>query len=148
MSALYFDTGVLLKLYTVEPESGRIIAWVRRRGAALPVTELHTTEMVSALRLKEFRKECTSSQAMAAIACMEDDLRAGVLRPVTLDWPSAWLRCQTLAQMEAGRCGTRTLDTLHVACAMTLHARVMVTSDQRQMALAKACGLEVVNPCA
>lgn len=148
MSSLYFDTGVLLKLYTVERESGRVIAFVRRRGTAMPVSDLHLTEMISAFRLKEFRKECTPDQATAAIACVQDDLRAGVLRPVTFDWPSTWLRCQVLAQTEAGRWGTRTLDVLHVACAMALHARLFVTSDQRQMALAKVCGLEVLNPCA
>jgi len=38
--------------------------------------------------------------------------------------------------------GTRTLDTLHVACALELKAERFWTFDQRQAKLAKAAGLK------
>jgi len=148
MTQFYYDTGVLLKLYTTEPESNSVRAFVVRHGIAIRITDLHLSEAVSAFRLKEFRGECSKEQASAAIACIEEDIRAQVLRFATLDWPSAWIRCQTLAQTEVGRIGTRTLDTLHVSCAMSLHATSFITTDQRQAALARVCGLKVVNPCA
>ncbi|MEW6752107.1 MAG: type II toxin-antitoxin system VapC family toxin [Candidatus Latescibacterota bacterium] len=147
MSAAYYDTGVLLKLYTHEPASGAGQAFVTGRGRALSVTDLHLAEAISALRLKEFRGECTAEQALAAIGSIEEDLRDRILRRVAVDWPAVWIRCQTLARTETARHGTRTLDTLHIASALQLHASELISSDLRQAALARACGLTVVDPC-
>jgi len=46
-----------------------------------------------------------------------------------------------LARQHVARLGCRTLDTLHVACALKLGARQFWTFDQRQERLAKAVGL-------
>jgi predicted nucleic acid-binding protein len=146
MSAAYFDTGILLNLYTLEPSSERVQEWVRGRGQPIAVTDLHLSEAVSAMRLKQFRGECTAAQAAQAIAHIEDDIRSRVLRRVDLDWPAAWLTCRTLAQTSAAQFGTRTLDTLHVACALLLHATECITSDHRQAELAATAGLAVRNP--
>lgn len=50
----YYDTGILLKLYTEEEGSDRVRAWIVRRREAVVFTSLHRTECVSALRLKVF----------------------------------------------------------------------------------------------
>jgi len=42
--------------------------------------------------------------------------------------------------------GTRTLDVLHVASAVTLEATHFVSYDRRQVALATAAGLRVLAP--
>lgn len=147
MTATYYDTGILLKLYTTEPESAAVQEFVTDRGQALAVTELHLTEATSALRLKEFRGECSSDQAVAALGLIDADLRDRVLRRIAVDWADLWSHCRTLARAETGRHGTRTLDTLHVACALHLDAGEFVSSDTRQVALARACGLAVVDPC-
>mgnify|MGYP006411924775 FL=1 len=146
MTTAYYDTGVLLKLYTNEPESRAVQYYVRTRGQSLAVTELHLTEATSALRLKQFRGECSPEQAAAALGCIEDDLRARLLRRTAVDWPEIWTRCQTLARAETARLGTRTLDTLHVACALHLGASEFVSTDARQITLAGACGLTVIDP--
>jgi predicted nucleic acid-binding protein len=148
MSGAYFDTGILLKLYTNEPDSAAVQGFVVGRGRALSVTDLHLTEAISALRLKEFRDECTAEQASAALSCIEEDLRNRILRRLPIDWHAVWIRCQTLARTETAGHGTRTLDTLHVASALQLNASELISSDTRQAALARACGLTVVNPCA
>lgn len=146
MTAVYFDTGVLLKLYTHEPESEAVQDFVAARGLAVMVTELHLTEAISALRLKEFRGECSAEQSTAALGCIEEDLRARILRRTAVDWPEIWTRCQTLARAEAARHGTRTLDTLHVAAALHLSSSEFVSTDVRQTSLARTCGLTVVDP--
>lgn len=146
LNPAYYDTGIVLKLYTEEPESACIRTLVRERGLALYVSGLHLCEAISALRLKQFRNECTRQQDDLAIACIEDDLRKRILRMAPLDWPAVWLRSQMLARTETGRTGTRTLDTLHVACALSLHAVEFITTDLRQAALAETCGLSVLNP--
>lgn len=148
MTAVYFDTGVLLKLYTSEPESSAVQNFVTTRGQAIAVTELHLTEATSAFRLKEFRGECSADQSSAALGSIEDDLRARLLRRTAVDWPEIWTRCQMLARTETARHGTRTLDTLHVAAALHLGSSEFVSTDRRQTALARACGISVVDPLA
>ena len=145
MSA-YYDTGVLLKLYTEELDSEAAREFVTRRKAALCLTELHRSECVNALQLKRFRGECTEVQAAQALADVEEDLRAGVLRMAGLDWDAAWRSCRTLSLAHALRTGCRTLDALHVAGALQLGCREFVTADARQGALARACRLKVINP--
>lgn len=142
----YCDTGVLLKLYTVEEGADAVRAWVVRCGEALVFTTLHRSECVSALRLKVFRGECDWEQSAAALAALDDDVDAGVLRPTALDWDAVWERAERLARAHAAGTGCRTLDTLHVASALQLDAQEMVTRDQRQAALARTAGLAVVNP--
>jgi len=142
----YYDTGVLLKLYTVEERADEVRDWVVRGGEALVFTSLHRSECVSALRLKVFRGECRLEQSTAALAALDEDVDAGVLRPTALDWDAVWERAERLARAHASSTGCRTLDTLHVASAMQLDVQEMVTSDQRQAALAREAGLLVVNP--
>jgi predicted nucleic acid-binding protein len=50
--------------------------------------------------------------------------------------------CADLARRHGPRLGVRTLDSLHVACALQLKAQQFWTFDQRQAKLAKATGLK------
>ncbi|MGA9564286.1 MAG: PIN domain-containing protein [Candidatus Korobacteraceae bacterium] len=54
---------------------------------------------------------------------------------------AAWDLAVELARQHVARLGCRTLDTLHVACALELGATKFWTFDQRQERLAKAVGL-------
>lgn len=144
----YYDTGVLLKLYTAEPESPAVEAFVRSRADPIRLAEIHRAECVSALRLKLFRGECTAAQSERAIALIASDLRSGALRMVAVDWDLAWCHCRDLSAEHAAATGVRTLDALHVACAMLLGVGEFVTSDRRQSALAAKVGLKAVDPTA
>jgi predicted nucleic acid-binding protein len=50
--------------------------------------------------------------------------------------------CADLGRRYGPKLGMRTLDTLHVACALKLKADSFWTFDERQMKLAKAMGLK------
>jgi predicted nucleic acid-binding protein len=142
----YYDTGILLKLYTEEEGSERVRLWVVRRREALVFTALHRAECVSALRLKVFRGECRAEQSDAALAHLDEDAAAGVLRRTALDWDAAWEQAGILSRASAAETGCRTLDALHVACALQLGVREIVTRDSRQAALARKAGLKATNP--
>ena len=142
----YFDTGILIKLYTVETESRAVQDFVRHRGEPLRITDLHRAECASALRLKAFRGECTESESTDALKLIAGDLRTGILRMVAVDWNAAWEQCSRLTEQHAATTGARTLDTLHLACAAQLGATELVTSDRRQAALATLAGLKPVDP--
>lgn len=142
----YFDTGLLLKLYTLEPASESVEAFVKRRRRPVPVHALHLAEMTSALRLKQFRGECRAEEADRALACIDADVDAGILRTVPVDWDEAWRLCRELSRLHADTAGCRTLDALHVACAIQLRSAEFATSDARQAGLARRSKLRVVNP--
>ena len=144
----YYDTGVLLKLYTAELESPAVEAFVRGRREAIGLTGLHRAECVAALRLKQFRRECTMLEATRALDLQSEDLRNGVLQLVAMGWDAAWDRCFSLAGLHASKTGCRTLDTLHVASALVLQASAFVTTDKRQTDLAQRAGLKVLDPTA
>lgn len=142
----YYDTGPLLKLYTNERDSEAVRKFVVRRREALDFTPLHHSECVSALRLKCFRGEAGEEEVAAALRDIESDLASGVLRVAPVDWDAAWLRCRILSDAHAASTGCRTLDALHVACALLLGSDALVTADSRQAALGRKAGLRVVNP--
>ena len=142
----YYDTGLLLKLYTNESDSEAVRKFAVRRGEALAFTPLHHAECVSALRLKCFRGEADEEEVAGALRDIESDVSAGVLRPAAVQWDAVWLRCRVLSDAHAAATGCRTLDSLHVACALLLGAEEMVTGDVRQAALGRKAGLRVVDP--
>lgn len=144
----YYDTGILLKLYTLEGESDGVRSFVRGAGEALVFTALHRAECTSALRLKVFRGEASADEVASALRDIDEDVASGVLCATDLDWGAVWWRCAGLADTHAAATGCRTLDTLHVACAAALGARVLVTADPRQGRLARKAGLKTVNPTA
>ncbi len=142
----YYDTGVLLKLYTGEKESVGVANFVHSRGEKLSVTDLHISESVSALKLKVFHKECHEEDAAAGIALIMDDLKTGVLQLVEVDWDRVWQECRLLSEKFASTSGVRTLDALHVAVARLSWAEEFVTRDNRQSDLAASIGLRVIDP--
>jgi predicted nucleic acid-binding protein len=55
----------------------------------------------------------------------------------------AFERCADLGHQYGPTIGLRTLDTLHIACALELKAEQFWTFDERQAKLAKALGLKI-----
>jgi len=144
--SIYYDTGLLLKLYTIEPESSAVRQFVISRGDPLPFHSFHRTECASALHLKVFRKECTLAQANRALADIEEDIGSGVLQETYPNWDKTWVYCLELSRSHAAFTGCRTLDTLHIACASILGFREFATSDRRQASMADRIGMRVQNP--
>lgn len=143
---IYYDTGVLLKLYTEEPKSAAVRAFVTGTGEAITFLSLHQSECASALHLKAFRNECSIQQANRALGDIDEDQRRGVLQLILPDWEAAWEKTFELTQAYATVTGCRTLDALHVALALNTGFRNFATSDKRQKNLADHAGLRVVDP--
>ncbi len=78
---------------------------------------------------------------MRAWQSFESDCAASVWE--LLAFPNlAWETCADLARQYAPTLGVRTLDSLHVACALELKAERFWTFDERQARLAEAVGLD------
>ena len=144
--SLYYDSGVLVKLYVREESSDTVARFLATRGEAVVVNNMHELEIRNALRLKRFRDEIDDGQLAASLAMLDTDLAAGRLVRGRIDWPSVCAEAERLSAVMTADTGVRTIDLLHVAAALNQAASGLVSLDHRQRAAARASGLEVVEP--
>ncbi|MCC5839673.1 MAG: type II toxin-antitoxin system VapC family toxin [Opitutales bacterium] len=135
----------MLKLYTEEPESDAVRSFFIKCAEPIPFLGLHHAECTTALHLKAFRGECSVAQANRALSDLAEDVRSGVLHSINPDWSAIWGKSAHLAQSYAAITGCRTLDALHVACALELGYGRFVSSNMRQSKLAELLGLKVFS---
>jgi predicted nucleic acid-binding protein len=142
----YVDPSALLKLYLHEPESAAMCAWRARNTAALEVTHHGRVEMINALGLAVWRGDLSTIAGEDALASLDEDFAEGRYRQADLLWRAALNRAAELGREYSPQLGTRTLDVLHIACALELQHRTFLTFDLRQRKLALAVGLKAITP--
>jgi len=119
--------------------------WRRRTKGSLPVTHHGHAEINNAIGLAVFRGWLSSDDANDSWNWLEDDFKDGHLHKADILWRSALTRAAKLSRARTSKLGTRSLDVLHVACAMELKCRYFLTFDERQNALAIAVGLKSIQ---
>ena len=140
---LYLDTGCLVQLYYPEPNSARIAA--KAVGRPLAFTPLHHLEITSALRLKIFRGEAAEDQVRATLQLVNEDLEAGKLVDFDIVHRSTLRAAIDLANRHSAATGSRSLDTLHCALAASLDIEAFLSTDTRQLVLARLIGLPLLE---
>lgn len=138
--SVYVDSSFLVSLYVTDIHSSE----ARRRVQAAPslaLTSLHRAEWAHALGQHQFRGNMTPEEAQRAHDRFFSDEAAHLWRAVPLP-DNAFELCTGLARRYGSKFGMRTLDTLHVACALELKADRFWTFDERQAKLAKAQGMK------
>jgi len=140
---VYADTSLLVSLYVQDSNTAQAVALMESGAAPLVFTPLIRHELRNALRLCVFRRQITAAQREAALHDMEADIDAGVLHVVPVDWPKVFTQAEGLGRRHSEMLGTRGMDVLHVACALTLRAKRFLTFDERQRQLAELAGLGV-----
>jgi hypothetical protein len=101
--------------------------------------------MTNALMRKVFRKEISRAKAIAALRMIEDDVKQGLLRKLAVDWDAVFQRAGELSLLNSGKLGCRSMDILHVSCALVLGYPRFFTLDASQEALAGRAGLQILN---
>jgi predicted nucleic acid-binding protein len=142
---VYVDPSALSRLYVHQAGSREMSEWRSRTRGSLPVTHHGRVEMVNMVALAVFRKELTKKQAEEAWSNLDEDFVTGRLTQVDLLWRGALTRAAALSRAHSIRLGTRSLDVLHVSCALELSLRSFLTFDERQRTLARAVGLKVIE---
>ncbi len=138
--SVYVDSSFVVSLYLTDVHSPE----ARRRVQDAPpliLTPLHRAEWTHALGQHQFRGTVTAENAQRAHAQLISDEAANIWRAAPLP-ENAFELCADLARRYAPKLGMRTLDTLHVACALELKADRFWTFDDRQAKLAKAQGIK------
>jgi predicted nucleic acid-binding protein len=144
--SLYYDSGVLVKLYVREDRSDEVTRFVARRGESVAVNRLHELEIRNALRLKRFRDEIDDVQLAASLGMIAADFAERRLIRHEADWQVIHDEAERLSSAVTGATvGVRTIDVIHIAAALTQMATGVVSFDRRQLAAARMSGLRVVE---
>ena len=139
----YFDTAIILKLYVQEATSPDAVRLVSECETPYALTPWQEIEARTALRLKAFRKEITTTEMEASLKAFDEDILAGRWKTPEYKEATVWRFARDLSDRHAATIGCRTLDLLHVAVALSLGIETFLTFDERQRAVAKLEGLTV-----
>jgi predicted nucleic acid-binding protein len=135
----YADTSFFVSLYVKDAHSenaDRLLLSGRRPC----ITPLHLAEWAHAIAQHVFRRQMTAGEASRLHRQLDDDRALPVWQNEEVP-ESALGLCADLGRRYGPKLGVRTLDTLHVACALELDAESFWTFDERQRRLARAAGL-------
>jgi predicted nucleic acid-binding protein len=94
------------------------------------------------LHRKDAAKGYGEREGAKMLADLQSDMDAGLVQIVPVDWAKVHSTAERLSAQHTGKGGHRGFDILHVATALELDAKVFLTFDTRQSALAKAMGLK------
>jgi predicted nucleic acid-binding protein len=141
---LYLDTSALLKLYIREAGSEAVQACIQGQDDPLPIWEIQEMEFINALHLKVFWGDLSVRQATAQVDVFNRRKERGLYYFPDIRRGDLMAAYRELCR-ETAHLGCRTLDILHVACAVQLAPASFLTFDRRQRALAVQAGLRVAD---
>lgn len=134
---LFLDTSAFAKRYVAEQGSDKVLAMCQEADR-LFVSVICFPELTSTLcRLVREKK-----LARAAYRQLKRDAVAD-LADVNICQITPEVLAAVVSLLEAHP--LRTMDAIHVACALACEADAFVTADHRQLAAARKAGLKVVN---
>ncbi|MBV9081127.1 MAG: type II toxin-antitoxin system VapC family toxin [Acidobacteriaceae bacterium] len=134
--SIYADTSFFVSLYLPDVHSAEAHRRVRGRPS-LWLTPLHRAEWAHAVYQHVFHGKISAQEARRVYREFEGDRKARLWVEIAVP-DVVFERCCDLARRHVPRLGVRTLDTLHVACALELKAERFWTFDERQARLAEA----------
>lgn len=144
MSRVYFDTGIIVKLYVQEATTPRAIE-LFKCAQAPPLCHWQRFETRNAIRLKAFRHEIHERQATGSLRNFDADIGAGVWQAAPIDSELLFRRAEALSEAHSVTHGVRTMDIVHVAAALILGVDAFASFDRRQGRLAEEAGLRVLG---
>ena len=142
---VYVDPSALSRLYLHEEGSREMAAWRAKTAGVLAVTHHGRTDVINALCRAAFLGHLNRDALAECVRDFSTDFAEGRLRQADILWRAALDKASALSQKYTPDLGTRSLDVLHVACALELNLRRFLTFDTRQQELAKRAGLRVVR---
>jgi len=140
----YVDSSALVAIYVPERFSKTARQSVRA-VPQIPFTQLHELEVRNAFELLVGRALITREECRAIQAQLDADLDSQRLARVSLDLDRVFTSASDLSLRYTAKVLTRSLDLLHVAAAQAMKCRRLVSADDRQLRVAKAAGLAVVD---
>jgi hypothetical protein len=141
----YVEPSALSLLYIHQEGSRQMAHWRAITGGTLFVTHYGRVEVTNAICRAAFLGNLDEAGAAEALSDFVADFVNGRLEQADLLWRSALNLAGELSRAHTPKLGTRSLDLLHVACALELKLPYFLSFDQRQQKLAVATGLKLVR---
>ncbi len=138
---VYVDSSCIVSLYVQDTHSA-VARELMSQNPAVLFSPLHFAEFVHAVWQQVFFAKISEADAQKVYDDLKRDRAAGLWLEIPLP-ENAFILCADLARQHGAKLGVRTLDSLHVACALELSAERFWTFDERQAKLAKARGLKI-----
>lgn len=142
---VYSDTSVLISLILEDANSAAATDLVRNLHDRLVWTDFLKLELFNAIRVRVAENRLCEANAEAGRRLAEKLTVSRKWDRREPDWSRVLARANGLSAAHAAATKARSLDTMHVACAMELGLPDFWTFDKRQRALAEVVGLRV-NP--
>lgn len=140
----YADSGFVVSLYlTTEGTSALARKQVKRVPKPILLSPLSLLEIRNALNFGINRGEITAHERDAVLSEVEAQIEAGFFRLVDASQAAIYAKAQELSNKHTPSAATRSLDLMHLAAAIVSGARIFLTFDKRQAAVAKVEGLTV-----
>ncbi|MDZ7618394.1 MAG: type II toxin-antitoxin system VapC family toxin [Patescibacteria group bacterium] len=130
----YLDSSAFAKRYIDESGSDTVEA-ICGQASALGLSVICVPEIISALNRRRRERAITPKQYDEVKQRLLDDVRDVEIIGLTIP-----VVATAVGLLEAN--SLRTLDALHVACAIEWGAQLFLTSDKRQLAAARQAGLK------
>ena len=140
---LYVDTSAIVKLYLKEKYSLDASDWLKKNNAAIPLTLFHELEFINAINLKKFRAEITTDETHLIMTRFAEHKSQGIFYHPQISWADTFKTAVDLSKKYTNKTGSRGLDILHVASALSIKAGKFFTFDKRQSELASRAGMEL-----
>lgn len=134
---VFFDSSAFAKRYIVEPGSDRVEK-ICSQSTMLGVSSICLPEIVSALCQLRRQSVITEDQYKNAKEALLRDLEDALICNIT---PSVIK--QSIHILEISK--VRSLDALHIACALEFEAETFVSSDIQQLSAARTAGMKVLR---
>jgi predicted nucleic acid-binding protein len=138
---VYVDSSLIVSLYVPDTHSAAARELIKQNPSVW-FSPLHFAEFVHAVSQQIFFGKISETDAQKVYDDLKRDRTAGLWLETPLP-ENAFSLCADLARRYGPKLGVRTLDSLHVACALELNAERFWTFDERQAKLAKARGLKI-----
>ena len=148
MTAIYWDTSALLKLYAPEADSSDYRRLLLSRTEAVAISTLHLTELYYALSAKEKRGEIVANATSMLFQSFKSHIRAHRYQVINVDQNVASRSRQILDKCVSATPAIplRSLDGLHLGCMNASGIQLLVTADARMQQAAHAMSIRTINP--
>lgn len=134
---IFFDSSAFAKRYIKEAGSEEVEAYCSQ-ASTLIMSSICLPEIVSALCRLKRQSVLTEGQYRLAKQAFLRDVEDVSICNIT---PSVINRAIHILETNK----VRTLDALHIACALELEAEAFISSDIQQLSAAKAAGLKTLK---
>ena len=140
----YIDSSALVAVYVSERFS-KPARRALRAVPQVPYTQLHELEVSNAFELLVGRAVMTERECRTIRAQLLDDIEKQRLVRLTLDVDRVFADACELSRLYTAKVLSRSLDLLHVAAARVAACTTFISADDRQLAVARATGLSVID---